>query len=375
MTSLSNAPAGSQLQLNFAYDYKGRRIQKTVSTNSGSAYVVQSKTAFLDDGWNLIAELNVLSTPTLVRSYVWGLDLSGTRQGAGGVGGLLEVTYCGTQTTNCFAAFDGNGNVGALANAVGGTVVAQYEYGPFGEVLRATGPMAEASALRFSTKYQDAETDLVYRPGGRYVIPSIGRWASRESIGESGAANPYSLGHCDPINYGVNDPPVFISPPPLPNPVIPPFWQLPGKPIIGGPINWPVSPPSAPPRNPPGKGPPSNVASASGGAIATCAAAWGDIFNVWEVADGVKICGKEASSLGFGERCCVIILCVKCSCIEDHVIVKRVATFLADMNCAQARHEGSGDSGSGTQYRVGCPDCTYNRNVRYETIMTTSSTK
>ena len=34
MTSLSGAPSGSQLQLQFAYDYLGRRIQKIVSTNS-----------------------------------------------------------------------------------------------------------------------------------------------------------------------------------------------------------------------------------------------------------------------------------------------------------------------------------------------------
>ena len=46
------------------------------------------------------------------------------------------------------------------------------EYGPFGEVIRATGPMAKASPFRFSTKYQDDESDIVwypYRPwhGGR----------------------------------------------------------------------------------------------------------------------------------------------------------------------------------------------------------------
>jgi len=36
MTSLSGAPSGSLLQLSFAYDYQGRRIQKLVSTNNGS---------------------------------------------------------------------------------------------------------------------------------------------------------------------------------------------------------------------------------------------------------------------------------------------------------------------------------------------------
>jgi hypothetical protein len=33
------------------------------------------------------------------------------QQGADGVGGLLAVSYHGSATTNCFAAYDGNGNV------------------------------------------------------------------------------------------------------------------------------------------------------------------------------------------------------------------------------------------------------------------------
>ena len=49
--------------------------------------------------------------------------------------------------------------------------------GPFGEVLRATGPMAKANPFRFSTKYQDDETDLLYY-GYRYYSASTGRWMS-----------------------------------------------------------------------------------------------------------------------------------------------------------------------------------------------------
>jgi RHS repeat-associated protein len=114
---------------------------------------------------------------------MWGSDLSGTIQGAGGVGGLLEVIYKGAQTTNCFVAFDGNGNVAALADAGSGSVLAQYEYGPFGEVLRASGPMAKANPFRFSTKYQDDETDLLYY-GYRYYNASTGRWNSRDPLGD-----------------------------------------------------------------------------------------------------------------------------------------------------------------------------------------------
>jgi len=98
---------------------------------------------------------------------------------------LLEVIYYGSSTTNCFPAFDGNGNITALVNAADGTSVASYEYGPFGEVIRATGPMAKANPFRFSTKYQDDENDLVYY-GHRYYNPSTGRWIGRDPVAESG---------------------------------------------------------------------------------------------------------------------------------------------------------------------------------------------
>ena len=38
-----------------------------------------------------------------------------------------------------FVDYDGNGNVSALVSADGGTVSAQYEYGPFGEVISGVG--------------------------------------------------------------------------------------------------------------------------------------------------------------------------------------------------------------------------------------------
>jgi len=190
MTSLTNAPAGSQLKLDFAYDYRGRRIQKIVSTFTNSAYVPQSTNRLLYDGWNLIAEL--APNASLIRSYVWGLDLSGSLQGAGGVGGLLELTYRGAQTTNCFAAYDGNGNVAGLINAADASLAAQYDYGPFGEVLRETGPMAKTVPFRFSARYQDEETGLFAYPRRPYD-PSQGRFLCKDPSGESGGHNLYAL--------------------------------------------------------------------------------------------------------------------------------------------------------------------------------------
>ncbi|MEI6786797.1 MAG: RHS repeat-associated core domain-containing protein, partial [Verrucomicrobiota bacterium] len=119
-------------------------------------------------------------------------------QGAGGVGGLLATTYKGTQTTNCFAAYDGNGNVVALVNGADASIAAQYEYAPFGELLRATGPMAKSNPFRFSTKYQDDETDLLYYG---YRFEKDGRWVSRDPIGENGGINLYGFVANDPLDY------------------------------------------------------------------------------------------------------------------------------------------------------------------------------
>ncbi len=112
-------------------------------------------------------------TPQL-KSYVWGNDLSGTMQGAGGVGGLLFVNNIADSSTH-FVAMDGNGNVSALVDASTGKLSAEYEYGPFGEVIRMTGSMAKTNPFRFSTKYTDDQAGLVYY-GYRWYDPETGRW-------------------------------------------------------------------------------------------------------------------------------------------------------------------------------------------------------
>jgi RHS repeat-associated protein len=187
--SLASAPLASQKKVDCTYDFQGRRIQKIVSTSSGSAWIPISTNRFVYDGWNLIAILNPQSA--VVQSYTWGNDLSETQQGAGGVGGLLGVNYQGNVPTNCVPAFDGNGNLAALVNVANGSILASYEYGPFGEVIRCTGPMAKANPIRFSTKYDDDETGLCYY-GYRYYGPGTGRWLSRDPVQESSGFNIYS---------------------------------------------------------------------------------------------------------------------------------------------------------------------------------------
>jgi RHS repeat-associated protein len=189
----NNSGVGPNYGLKFAYDPQGRRIQKMVSTNGVGIYTNK----FLYDGWNLIAELK--PDNSRLRTYVWGTDLSGSLQGAGGVGGLLEVSYYGAATTNCFPAYDGNGNVMNYVNAADGASVAQFEYDPFLGITRATGPMANLLPFLGSTKYFDWESGL-YDYGHRYYGPSFGGWLNKDPLQEKGGLNLYENSRNDLVN-------------------------------------------------------------------------------------------------------------------------------------------------------------------------------
>ena len=193
--SLSTAPSGSQLRLDYTYDAKGRRVQKMVSTWDGAEYLPQSTNKFVYDGWNLCVQTDCNNVAT--ETFLWGTDLSGSQQGAGGVGGLLAIS---TPTNAAFVSYDGNGNVTALVST-NGTLNSQYEYGPFGEVIRASGPMAKANPLRFSTKYQDDESDLLCY-GFRYYKPSTGSWIGRDPAGEGDdEPNLYGFIRNEPLSH------------------------------------------------------------------------------------------------------------------------------------------------------------------------------
>jgi RHS repeat-associated protein len=107
----------------------------------------------------------------------------------------------GSQTTNCFVTHDGNGNVMALINTADGTFLANYDYGPFGEVLRTTGPIANSNPFGFSTKYQDDESGL-YAYALRYLNTPTGGWLSRDPVGEGGGRNLYCfVGNCPVVLF------------------------------------------------------------------------------------------------------------------------------------------------------------------------------
>ena len=190
-----------RLRLEFDYDFLGRRVGKRVMNwDSGAGdWSLATKLRFIYDGWNLIAEMDGMNGNELVRTYLWGLDLSGTLQGAGGVGGLLMVRdHEGDGEIDYYTQYDGNGNVLGLIDD-NGAIAASYEYDPFGNLIRIDGPYAETNPFRFSTKYTDTETGLVYY-GHRYYSPILARFLNRDPIEEAGGLNLYAFVGNDPVN-------------------------------------------------------------------------------------------------------------------------------------------------------------------------------
>jgi RHS repeat-associated protein len=198
MTNIANVPSSNRFRLEFAYDYQGRRISKLIKVWSGS-FTPQSTNRFVYDQWNALALLNPQSVTQ--AAFLWGQDLSGTVDGAGGVGGLVAVLEAsGGQISNChFPAYDANGNVTALEKATDLSVSARYEFSPFGELLRTTGFMAKFNPIRFSTKFCDDEVALVAYLK-RLLDPRLGRWGSRDPEDNLDANNLYQFVSSDPVS-------------------------------------------------------------------------------------------------------------------------------------------------------------------------------
>ena len=173
----------------FEYDHRGRRVMKRNWTVLGNWSPPDGHSVYFYDGWNLVHEIRVSgSYQTSHVDYFWGPDLSGSLQGAGGVGGLVAVSINGFFY---FPGYDNNGNVVGYWDE-SGSIVAEYAYDAFGNMISSSGSMASVFPHRFSTKYYDAETDLYYY-GYRYYSPALGRWISRDPIEEDGGDNLYSF--------------------------------------------------------------------------------------------------------------------------------------------------------------------------------------
>jgi hypothetical protein len=143
-------------RFDFKYDARGRLRERLQYTwNSGtSAWDLVGDVRYVYDGFLLVQERNSSNAPQV--SYTHGIDLSGSFEGAGGIGGYLErltgyQSSNGTWSTAEYYHADANGNVTALMDS-SENLTATYRYDPFGRTITSTGTSAATNTIRFSSK-------------------------------------------------------------------------------------------------------------------------------------------------------------------------------------------------------------------------------
>jgi RHS repeat-associated protein len=184
---LVSVSSNNMVVATFAYDTQGRRVKKVAADETHRYFY---------DGQLLVYEHITRPDNTVSEiDYIWGNDISGTRDGACGIGGLLYLKRNGVVYIPFFDAY---GNVLGYTDAHG-NVEAEYTYDPFGNIVGKSGAKSDDFAFRFSTKYYDIELDLYYYTY-RYYNPQLMRWLTEDPIAEDGGLNLYGFCGNNPVS-------------------------------------------------------------------------------------------------------------------------------------------------------------------------------
>jgi RHS repeat-associated protein len=210
--SSPNTVTNGSVMLEYAYNYKNLRVEKIKKQLSGrdpgypmnpqadpGTWDAVETRRYIWDGFNIAAEIIIdhVTPATNINYYTWGMDLSGSLQGAGGVGGLLCDTKVTSSATNTYYALgDANGNVTEYVDA-NGAVQAHGEHNAFGET-ELSGSMKDDFMHWFSTKPLDKTTGLISYEL-RYLKPDFA-FLSRDPIGIMGGLNDYGFVNNDAVN-------------------------------------------------------------------------------------------------------------------------------------------------------------------------------
>jgi RHS repeat-associated protein len=177
---LTNVYVSSGWRSEFRYDGLGRRRVRREYTWSGGAWSLTNEVRYVYDGRVVLQERDSSNNPQV--TYTRGLDLSGSFQDAGGIGGLLARS---DSSGHAFYQSDASGNVVLMVKYVSGAyqTVAQYRYDPYGNLLAMNGSLAAANLYRFSSKEVHPDSGLVYYLY-RYYEPNLQRWLNQDPLGD-----------------------------------------------------------------------------------------------------------------------------------------------------------------------------------------------
>ena len=179
-----------------------RRVTREEIKGSSGQWVLASETRYVYDGMGVIQERNINGVPTV--AYTRGPDLSGTLEGAGGIGGLLARSeWDGSAwSRHAFYHSDGVGNVTVLAVPNGSEIVLEgsYRYDPFGRLIGIPTDLAAINTQRYSSKDWHNASGF-YSFSYRFYDPATQRWLNRDPIGENGGVNLYGYVGNNPLTY------------------------------------------------------------------------------------------------------------------------------------------------------------------------------
>ncbi len=252
---LTNVTVANAWKVEFAYDGLGRRrITRDYGWNG--TWNLTNEVRYVYDRRLVIQERDGNNVPKV--TYTRGLDLSGSLQGVGGIGGLLarsQAYNAGNWATHLFYHSDSSGNVTSLISTNQG-IAASYQYDPFGYLIALDGSQAAGNLVRFSSKEFHANSGLYYF-GFRYYDPNLQRWLNQDPLGELSSLHLYRFASNDPVNridtngdkdelvqnsvatFTTSLPAALIPPPPTPKPT-----------VISAPSGYYVSISESKPRNP-----------------------------------------------------------------------------------------------------------------------------
>ncbi len=179
----------------YAYDGLTRRISRETGSDLISTYY--------SDIWrpleDRVTDAGSPGTPTLHAHYLWGArhrdDLVRRDRATGTPGTFDETRYVLMDYFSPAAITDEEGEV-----------TERYAFSAFGlrsilspdySTLRPTSESAFEFA--FQGQFEDSETGWL-NYGYRYYIPALGRWPSKDPIGEEGGQNLYAMVWNNPVN-------------------------------------------------------------------------------------------------------------------------------------------------------------------------------
>jgi RHS repeat-associated protein len=163
---------GGSVVATYGYDGAHRRVTKVAGGNTRHYYY--------SDRWQVVEErLNALTTAD--KRFVWG------------VRSIDDLVLRNHGATRHYALSDAMGSVTAIVSTAG-TVQERYGYDGFGQprYLDASFGSRANSSYTWETLFDgyryDPESGL-YQVRYRYLHPRLGRWVSRDPIGEVGGVN------------------------------------------------------------------------------------------------------------------------------------------------------------------------------------------